>query len=311
MTPGAPPGVLATVARERLGSADPTGLSDPLERGQIVHFPVSPVPFPPEGDLRLLRELPPAWLARKNISYHPEAGRVVGLHASREILEHCRRILLDHSRRVQAFLEEAVPFLTPGWKVGTSSFRPIEEKGRDLPPRASNERVHVDAGAYGATHGDRILRFFMNANAAEDRVWVTKGTLPQILRRYGAAAGLAPRPLGEGAGNRLYTAVLSAASRWGLPMARLLDTSPYDRAMRRLHNFMKESEELQGDPEGHAELRFKPRSAWMVFTDAVSHACVSGRHAFIDTFIVPLKNCRFPAMAPFHVLQSGSPPRLT
>jgi hypothetical protein len=41
----------------------------------------------------------------------------------------------------------------------------------------------------------------------------------------------------------------------------------------------------------------------MVFTDMVTHACVSGQHAFIDTFIVPLENCRHRALTPYAVLQ--------
>ena len=53
-----------------------------------------------------------------------------------------------------------MPALAKNLRAGTCSFRPLEERGRNLKPHASNELVHIDAGAYGATNGDRILRFF-------------------------------------------------------------------------------------------------------------------------------------------------------
>ena len=43
-----------------------------------------------------------------------------------------------------------------------------------------------------------------------------------------------------------------------------------------------------------------------VVTDMVTHACVSGQHAFIDPFIVPKKNCRQPALTPYALLE-GAP----
>jgi hypothetical protein len=283
---------------------------DQLERGKIVFFPESPVEFPPASDLEFLRNELPGVLNRKNISYHPEQHRVVGIGGSREVRHRALEIFRTHTGRVQRFLKEAITPLTQDWTVATSSFRPLQERGRDLSVHASNERVHVDAGAYGATHGNRILRFFMNAHPREDRVWITKGTFPEVYRRFGRSAEIVPagsaaRSLSEGLGNRLYSGVLKGLSQAGLPFARLADTSPYDRLMRRFHNFMKDSPEFQATPEGHRQFAFPPGSAWMVFTDMVTHACLSGQHAFIDTFLIPLGNCGRPELAPFTILQRG------
>jgi hypothetical protein len=68
--------------------------------------------------------------------------------------------------------------------------------------------------------------------------------------------------------------------------------------MRRFHNYMKDTPAFQSTSEGHQEFRFKPFQAWMVFTDRVSHACLSGQHAFADTFVIRLGSCRLPEMAP-------------
>jgi hypothetical protein len=245
----------------------------------------------------------PGLLSSKNISYHPEAGRIFGIRGSQADVHRARSILQGHNARVQAFLRERISPLVRDWVVGTASFRPLQERGRNLSAHASNELVHVDAGAYGATHGDGILRFFVNVNPSEDRVWVSKGSFKDLLPRYGREAGLLPAgDLREGPLDRLRTAASRAVGAI-LPPARLLDSSPYDRAMRRFHNFMKDTPSFQSAPEGHREFRFKPFSAWMTFTDRVSHACIEGRFAFIDTFVIRLASFRLPESAPINLLR--------
>src|SRR5207237_3815266 len=111
-----------------------------------------------------------------------EADRLTGLRAPPEVRQRTRRILAEHSQRVRAFLAASMPAFMRGMRIGTSSFRPLEEEGRSLTRHASNELVHVDAGAYGATHGDRILRFFVHLNHSRDRVWATMGSVRALFR---------------------------------------------------------------------------------------------------------------------------------
>ena len=301
--------MLATFTKAQIAAAGPNDISDALESGKIVCFPECPVDLPSPEDLEFLRQEMPKHLSSKNISYHPEAEKIIGIKGSRDVVERTQRILKEQNARHQAFLKKAIPGLAKAWKVGTASFRPLQEKGRDLPAHASNERVHVDAGAYGATHGDGIIRFFINVNPGEDRVWVSKGAFPELYRRHGEKAGVLPgndangNAMEEGALDRLRTSVSNGLSAVA-PFAKFLDSSPYDRAMRRFHNYMKDTPEFQSTTEGHQEFRFKPFWAWMVFTDRVSHACISGQHAFADTFVVPLGSCRLPAMAPINILKS-------
>jgi hypothetical protein len=299
--------MLATFTRAQLAAAGPHDISDALENGKIVCFPECPVELPSAEDLEFLRQEMPKHLSSKNISYHPEADKIIGIKGARELVERAQRILKEQNARHQAFLKKAIPSLAKDWKVGTASFRPLQERGRDLPAHASNELVHVDAGAYGATHGDGIIRFFINVNPVEDRVWMSKGAFPELYRRHGAQAGVQPENGGhameEGALDRLRTAFSNACSAL-VPSAKFLDSSPYDRTMRRFHNYMKDTPAFQSTPEGHQEFHFKPFWAWMVFTDRVSHACLSGQHAFADTFVIPLESCRLPAMAPINILKS-------
>ena len=301
--------MLASFTKAQLAAAGPHDLSDALEDGKIVCFPECPIDLPSAEDLEFLRQEMPKHLSSKNISFHPEADKIIGIKGDQALVERAQRILKTQNVRVQEFLKRVIPNLTRDWLVGTASFRPLQEKGRDLPTHASNELVHVDAGAYGATHGDGIIRFFVNVNPVEDRVWVTKGAFPELYRRFGGEAGILPETaadggaMEEGALDRLRTSVSHGLAAL-VPSAKFLDSSPYDRAMRRFHNSMKDTPAFQSTPEGHQEFRFKPFWAWMVFTDRVSHACLSGQHAFADTFVVRLGSCRLPEKAPINILKS-------
>ncbi len=303
--------MLETFDTERRAAMGADDISDALERGSIVYFPESPVALPSAEDLDFMRDELPRRLKLKNISYHPEAGRVKGLDSDdRALTGRVTGILTGVSDRIAAFLTGAAPRLTRNWTVGTSSFRPLQERGRNLSAHASNELVHIDAGAYGATHGARILRFFINVNPAEDRVWATKGNFGELLRSHGRQAGLGFTEgragyLDKGPLDHLWSGLVRGAA-FGAPILRVLDSSPFDREMRRFHNYMKDTPSFQQLRDGHQEFRFPPFSAWMVFTDTVSHACLSGQFAFIHTCIVPLESCRLPEIAPINLLRQAA-----
>lgn len=301
--------MLETIDQQRLASLGADDVSDALERGSIVFFPKSPVPLPAAEDLAFLRQELPQLLKLKNVSYHPEAGKVRGLDSDdAELNQRVNRILKSVSDDIAAFLSDKAPRLTDNWTVGTCSFRPIQERGRDLSAHASNELVHIDAGAYGATNGDRILRFFINVNPDEDRVWVSKGGFSELLQAHGERARLSygsadKNYLNKGVLDHAWSGFVRTLSGMGLPTVKVLDSSPFDREMRKFHNYMKDTPAFQQDMQGHEEYRFPPFSSWMVFTDTVSHACLSGQHAFVHTSIVRLENCRLQELAPINLLR--------
>ncbi len=302
--------MLESFDEDRLRSAEPYTVSDLLEQGKIVHFPRCPVPLASEADLERLRRDLAGQLKRKNASYHPESDRVTGLQPGAPLAGLAYDVLTRHRQAVSDFLSGIMPKLMPDATIGTCSFRPVEEQGRNLSAHASSELIHIDAGAYGATNGDRILRFFVNVNPDTDRVWATKGSFAEVFERYGSKAGLAAatgnaRYLERGLLDRARTAALHGVSHL-LPAATILDSSPYDRAMRKFHNYMKDTPEFRNDPAGYQEIRFAPGSAWMAFADGVSHACISGRHALIWTCLVPLKNSHLPELAPINILRRAA-----
>jgi hypothetical protein len=299
--------VVQTVESTALSAPANTAISEALETNHIVYFPTCPIPLPDAATLNYLRAELPSRLKLKNVSYHPEVDRVTGLKADSETTARLTAILKNHLADVTAFLSRHIGHLIAGGTIGTCSFRPIQERGRNLKPHASNELVHLDAGAYGATDGDRILRFFVNCNDHEDRVWATKGPVQDIVTRFGREAGLVDDhgrlavSLTKSAPDKAVSGVVRGLARLN-PLARVLDTSPYDRAMRRLHNYMKDADAFKQDSRGYEEVRFPPYSAWMVFTDSVSHASLSGQFALVTTIIVRREHMRLPEYAPFNVL---------
>jgi hypothetical protein len=287
-------------------SASPQDVEDAMERSEVVFWQHCPVELPSEDDLEFMRTGLPRELQVKNISYHPESNNIPRFEAEPAVRDRIERILRTHGQRVEAFLRRVTPDFVPGWTLGTTSFRSIEEQGRKLKPRSSNELVHIDAGAYGATNGARILRFFVNIHPTRDRVWGTKGGFGALLERHrelvdAAKAGRDRVVLDKGPFDRLYSGMVTALSKV-YPLFQVIDSSPYDRSMRRIHNYMKENPAFRDSREGYQEIHFPPLSSWMVFTDGISHSVLSGQHALVTTVLIPLANARNPALAPFNVL---------
>jgi 3-deoxy-D-manno-oct-2-ulosonic acid (Kdo) hydroxylase len=295
-------------------AAAATAISAALESNHIVCFPRAPLRLPDRAELQYLSRELPSRLRLKNASYHPAARQLTGLEADAALSERTAALLREHLDAVTAFLRRVMPHLCVGWTVGKCSFRPIEERGRNLRPHASNELVHVDAGAYGATNGDRVLRFFVNVNEHADRVWASKGSIQDVLERHGTAAGLLDAAgnlqlrIHKNAADHAFSFLIRGLAQFN-DLARVLDSSPYDRAMRQLHNYMKDSDAFRSDMHGYEEIRFPPGAAWMVFTDGVSHACLSGQFALVTTIIVRREAMRYPQFAPYNLLAAHAASR--
>jgi hypothetical protein len=312
--PGSRPGVLASFESTALDRRLCEQVTRALESNRIVHFPRSPVPLPDADALEFLRVQLPPLLPCGNVSYHVRARRLLGLKAERPQLERTTAILRGHLKAVSEFLQQLMPRQCEGWTIVKASFRPLQERGRNLKPQDSNELVHIDAGAGicdRATNGDRILRFFINLNEQEDRVWNTQGTIQDVLDRHGISSGLLDRAgrlrvrLTRQTSDRARSFAVGALAIVN-PLARQLDSSPYDRAMRKLHRYMKDSERFKVDRVAYEQLRFPPGSAWMAFTDGVTHASVSGRFALVSTFVLRRRSLHHEHFSPYHLLEMRS-----
>jgi len=304
------------ITPDRFDRLEPYELTDHLERGHVLMFPTPPLDLPSQEELRFLREQTPRYHTRKNISYYPQADRIMGIKAPPEIERRTLSILKEYQQRVEQCLHKLIPSFTPGWTSATSSLRVFEENNRDIPIRARSDRIHLDAGTYGAARGDLILRFLTNLDDKE-RVWRCKGTVSDLVESYGEAAGLerSDSLLRDSLLGRVGNGMVRGLSKV-FPAVATLEKSAYDQAMRHMHNYMKESEEFHQDPQGMVEIRFPPKSCWLVFADMAGHSCLSGEFAMINTFMVPRENFRHQEFSPWEVLhryacgKSALPPEI-
>jgi Protein of unknown function (DUF2843). len=71
---------------------------------------------------------------------------------------------------------------------------------------------------------------------------------------------------------------------------------------------LKENDDYQQNAP-KTRIEFPPGATWMVFTDTVPHAVLSGQHAMEQTFIVPIEALVEPDEAPVRILErmSGKP----
>ena len=73
--------------------------------------------------------------------------------------------------------------------------------------------------------------------------------------------------------------------------------------MMRFHNFLKENASFQAECPKY-QLQFPPGSSWMVYTDMVPHAVLSGQYALEQTFLVDHKAMVSPETSPLAVLEA-------
>ena len=256
-----------------------------LEAGGILFFPVSPIDVPAE-DRRFLLGLDASDSSfHKNIAYRPSRDRLTGFSSKHpEEGDRLRAILRRYSDGAHRLLSRLFPSYAAAER-DYASFRPIEEAGRPLALRSRNDLLHVDSFPSRPTRGGRILRVFANLNEHQPRRWITgRERFEALARRYGRSSGI----LGRAGWRRL-----------------LLGRPAYDDFMLRFHHFLKENARYQADCR-KIETSFPAGSGWMVFTDAVSHAVLSGCYALEQTFIVPRECLAVPLKAPVSILESLS-----
>jgi hypothetical protein len=267
-----------------------------LERGELLLFAPCPFPLPDAADAGFLFQQHVPGPFHKNISYDPRLRVLSGhaLEAPAEI-ERLQRILAEFSTRATAWLEQLLPRYAAACQPDRASFRPEEEATRRLRPTARNDLLHIDAFPSRPTHGRRILRLFVNIHPADARVWATSDTFDKLLERYGMMAGLphetSPTWLRRVSQSFLRVLQPQDASR-----------SSYDSFMLRFHHFLKLHEPFQ-ERAAKKIWHFAPGSAWLLFTDMLSHAELRGRYALEHSFFIAPETLSLPELAPAMLLQ--------
>lgn len=255
-----------------------------LESGQILYLPRSPVYLSDEDRHYLVSLRQDDSRLHKNISYRPAEGVLRGFASSDSAeTDRMRGILRAYSDGTTRLLTRLLAPYAGKWTLDFASFRPFEEQGRDLSLHKRNDLLHVDAFPSRPTRGARILRCFTNINPTQPRVWLTAERFPALAERYARDCGLARFASPASAARQSLERAARAMKRTlGL---KAPEYSPYDRFMLRFHDYLKENEKFQQGPH-KVQLEFAPGSTWIVFTDSVPHAALSGRFALEQTYLV-------------------------
>ena len=257
-----------------------------LEAGKIVYAPRLRFELS-ESEQRFLS---PQYLngKSKNISFNPATEALGGTScegADRQELAAMLRRFFSHAA---GLVRALCPRYQEGLKPGLASFRPAEIAGRASSWRKDDTRLHIDAFPSRPNQGKRILRLFTNVNPAAARIWRAGEPFDDAAKRFLPAV----RPPMPG-------------SLWLLKHLHITkgERSLYDHFMLGIHDAMKADQRYQAEVP-QLEIAFPAGTTWACFTDAVSHAAMSGQHAFEQTFYLPVEAMRDPSRAPLRVLEA-------
>ncbi len=268
-----------------------------LESGDILFFPTSPPLVTAEERRFLVTQRQSGSLVHKNISYRPSEDRLRGVDP-KDLAELARvhDIMRAFSARSVAFMASFLGRYATAWKTDYASFRPIEEQGRRVSLHSRNDLLHFDSFPTRPSHGDRLLRIFVNIHPERSRVWLTSDHFEALAGQFAGKLGLTRTPSLLDAWKRTTVKV---AARLGLPV---IDRPPYDAFMLKFHHTMKEDAVFQESCRKD-RWEFPAGSAWIVFTDGASHACLSGQYALEQTFLINRASLAFPDLAPISILE--------
>jgi hypothetical protein len=257
-----------------------------LEGGSVLYFPSLPFFLNDEEKIFLSPEiLDPK---SKNISYDERKDRLGGAIFSDEKSGRLKEMLKRYAQQSRQLLENLIPHYVPNLIQAKTSFRPVEIFGRKTSYRKDDTLLHVDSFPSSPTKGQRILRVFTNINhEGKSRVWRVGEPFSDVVQKI---APKVSHPI-FGVAHLLKALKITKECR-----------TPYDHYMLHIHNVMK------GDPHyqktvPQEDLQFPPGSSWIVYTDQVSHAAMSGQHVLEQTFHMPVDGLNDPSTSPLKVLE--------
>ncbi len=257
-----------------------------LEKGQVLFFPYLAFSLKQEEMAFLSPKIVDP--RSKNISFDSSSDAVRGTLCEGEKAQLLKKMLRRYALFSHQLLSRILPEYTRYLSQARTSFRPVEAEGRAISSRKDDTRLHVDAFPASPVNGRRILRVFTNVNPyGQPRIWrtgapfvdVAKAFLPKIKAPF---PGIAPL---------LHACKITKARR-----------SSYDHYMLKLHDAMKADTTYQQKAH-QEEVHFPPGSTWIVFTDQVSHAAMSGQYLFEQTFYLPAEGLQHPDLSPLKILE--------
>jgi 3-deoxy-D-manno-oct-2-ulosonic acid (Kdo) hydroxylase len=286
-----------TMGEDRFGGEATATEYRGLEEGDILYFPTAPPLVSADERDFLVTQRQIDNSLYKNISYRPADDRIKGVAQNDSAqTKRTHDIMRSFSKRAIAFASTLLKQYHANWKIDYASFRPIEEQGRKASLHSRNDLIHVDSFPTRPSNGDRLLRIFVNIHPERSRVWLTSDHFGALAPQFAGKIGLQRTPTQA---ERLKRKAVKLAAGIGLPV---IDRPPYDAFMLKMHHSMKEDSSFQTNCRKD-RWDFPAGSAWIVFTDSSSHACLSGQYALEQTFIIRHSSLTCPEIAPISILE--------
>jgi len=257
-----------------------------LESGKILFFPQLNFQLSPEKQNLFI----PHNLNKKtkNISFDMHTNSLKGIQSDQKHVIQLKLVLARFSQQAKFFMTSLLPLYANTIITGRTSYRPVQIKNRKSSARKDDSRLHIDAFPANPTQGKRILRLFCNINPyGQNRVWRIGEAFINVANRFLPKIS---RPV-PGSAKFLYWIGITKSIR-----------SHYDHIMLQIHNRMKLDIDYQKQVK-YTEISFPPGSSWIVSTDSVSHAALSGQYILEQTFLLPVVTMQNPAAAPLHILE--------
>lgn len=265
-----------------------------LENGRVLYFPSLPFSLL-ENEYSFLspEKVDPK---SKNVSYDMRKDRLAGtLYEEKEAAE-LKAMIKRYALKSRQFLERLIPHYSPFLIQAKTSFRPVEISGRKTSYRKDDSRLHVDSFPSNPTKGQRILRIFTNINLeGKSRVWRLGEPFEDVVTT------MLPRTSSPIWGVASFLKLLGITKSY---------RTPYDHYMLQIHDAMKGDNNYQKSVP-QMEAVFPPGSSWIVYTDQVSHAAMSGQHVLEQTFHLPVEGIKDESTNPLRVLEKRLKRKLT
>jgi len=260
-----------------------------LESGRVLFLPEQSLTLDQDEQQLLTEELLDG--SRKNISFNVKNNKLSAFKPL-EGLNNTEDCLRHFMHRFAHYAKDLVDILLPQYKNqflwGRTSYRPAEVEHRQLSKRKDDSRLHVDAFPGSPVYGYRIMRVFCNINPyGTKRVWNLGEPFPKVLSHFASRLK---------AYNPLFARILH------LIKATKQTRSAYDHYMIHLHDHMKLDDHYQENVKKET-FAFPTNSTWIVFTDQVSHAALSGQYLLEQTFYLPVSAMANPDESPLHKLE--------
>lgn len=259
-----------------------------IEHGKVIFFPSLAFTSPLQNEFLSENLLDGK---HKNISFDYLTGRLNGYNRApsyAQLPDKLHHFMRDFALFSKNLLDNVFPHYQKSLLWGRTSYRPAEIKGRSTSKRKDDTRVHVDSFAATPVNGMRILRVFCNINPYEEpRVWYLGEAFNKVLQRFSPHIPT-------------YNAKLAKI----LQLIKVTKSlrSAYDHYQLCLHDQMKLNDQYQ-QTVPKTRIDFPAHSTWVVFTDQVSHAALSGQFLLEQTFYLPTNAMLHPEKSPLYLWQ--------